>query len=211
MEPEYRIGKYSGMMSLYGEQLCAIDVETTGSDPDIHEIIQIAIVPLDSNLEHNESVPLFYTNIAPERIEDADPRAGEVHGLDLYTLASTAPSSDTVIRMLEDWFDSLPVEAGKRIVPLAHNYKCEHDFISRWLGVSLYDQMFHGHARDSMLMGVNINDRYAARGKTPPFRGLALNRMCKEFGIKNPQAHDALADAITCAKLYRELLRLDFA
>jgi DNA polymerase III epsilon subunit-like protein len=198
------------MLSLWGEQLCAIDVETTGVDPDYHEIIQIAIVPLNSDIVPNETIPVFYTNIAPEHIERAEVSALRTNGLDLPSLASTAPHSETVIQMLEDWFSSLPVEPGKRIIPLAHNYRFEHDFLSRWLGISLYDQFFHGHTRDSMHLASSINDRYALRGKTPPFRGLALGKLCKHFGIVNHNAHDALADSLTCAKVYRELMRLDF-
>ena len=31
---------------LFGNPMAAIDIETTGRDPTIHEIVQIAIVPL---------------------------------------------------------------------------------------------------------------------------------------------------------------------
>ncbi|MBP6912721.1 MAG: hypothetical protein KBB86_02185 [Candidatus Pacebacteria bacterium] len=65
-------------------RLAFIDVETTGLNPDKHELIQIGIVLADQTwegdkvtLKHVDEIEL---KIKPERISDADPQALRVNG-----------------------------------------------------------------------------------------------------------------------------------
>ena len=44
---------YSGLVHLNGNLMAAVDLETTGTQPGYHEIIQIAVVPLDSEFQKN--------------------------------------------------------------------------------------------------------------------------------------------------------------
>jgi DNA polymerase III epsilon subunit-like protein len=46
--------------------LASIDLETTGLQAGYHEPIQIAIVPLNSDIRPLEGVRSFYTTIKPE-------------------------------------------------------------------------------------------------------------------------------------------------
>lgn len=202
-------GEYSGLTSFYGDMMCAVDIETTGLDPVNHCIIQIAVVPLDSNITPNVTMTPFYTEIKPTRIDTVEQLAMDTNGLDLQQLQVSAPSSDAVIGMFDEWFNSLPIPPKKRIIPLAHNMKFEHSFLNAWLGAELYNQYFHFHSRDSQEIACCINDRHTLRGDEKRFKSVGLSAMCREFGIDNPNAHDALADSIACAKVYRELLRMD--
>ena len=45
-----------GMIHLNGNILCAVDVETTGLEVGFHEIWQIAVLPLDSNIKPNKDI-----------------------------------------------------------------------------------------------------------------------------------------------------------
>lgn len=60
-----------------------VDTETTGLDPNKHEIIEIAILR-ESVLPGGGGaiVESWSTKIAPTRIEDAEPKALEVNGYD---------------------------------------------------------------------------------------------------------------------------------
>jgi DNA polymerase III epsilon subunit-like protein len=59
-----------------------------------------------------------------------------------------------------------------------------------------------------MILGISINDRAAMRGEYPVFNSVALGSMCKKLGIPIIKAHDALADSLAEAKLYKSLLQL---
>ena len=80
--------------------MCAVDIKTTGPDPDYHEIIQIAILPLDSELKPHRGTKPFYINIAPQFPERAKGGALIIGGLDLADLAVNAPYPDKVPRSL---------------------------------------------------------------------------------------------------------------
>jgi DNA polymerase III epsilon subunit-like protein len=53
-----------------------------------------------------------------------------------------------------------------------------------------------------------LNDVAAWHGKDCPFNRLTLKAMSKQLGVKDFGAHDALADCIATAALYRQFLRL---
>lgn len=56
--------------------ICFLDTETTGLDPQLAEVIEVAVI----RREHDGSESRFHTLIKPERIEDAHPKALEING-----------------------------------------------------------------------------------------------------------------------------------
>ena len=198
---------YSGLISLHGNLMAAVDLETTGSRVGYHEIIQVAVQPLNSDLE-----PVyrpFYMDVAPKYPERADKEATHVHGLNIYKLEQEALPAEKVADMLVEWYEGLDLAYGKRLVPLAHNWAFESCFLSDWLGEKCKNLIFHVHPRDSMLYAISVNDRACFLGETPPFNSVGLGSLCLNLGIVNERPHDALADARAEALLYRQLLRYE--
>jgi DNA polymerase III epsilon subunit-like protein len=58
------------------------------------------------------------------------------------------------------------------------------------------------------MLGIALNDRAYFRGEQAPFSSVSLTAMCKKLGIQVLKSHDALADAIAEAKLYKTLMQL---
>lgn len=199
---------HPGLAHLNGNIMCAIDIETTGRMPGFHEIIQIAVQPLDSMLEPMAGIRPFYTTIAPEYPERAEKEAQSVHGLNLQELKINSLDQWKVADLFDEWFQSLNLPYRKSIVPLAHNWAFEAGFLKAWLGIECVNEMFHPHPRDSMLLAISINDRSVMSGGSPVYKSVALVAMCKQLEIVTIQAHDALSDALAEAKLYQTLLRL---
>lgn len=197
---------YPGMTHLSGSLLAAIDFETTGRRPGFHEIIQIAILPLDHDLQPTDAAPVFYMNIRPDHPERCEKGAFYIHGIDLDVLELHAPSQDRAIDLLCDWFNQLDLPQNRVVVPLAHNWAFESSFLKGWLGPDLVDQMFHSHGRDSMALAASINDRAFFRGDEIVFSKLGLVPLCAQLGIPYENAHDALADCRASVELYRRLL-----
>lgn len=200
---------YSGMNHLFGNVLASLDLETTGGTPGYHEVIQIGVVPLDRDLNPHPGVRPFYANIAPEFIERAEPEATAAHGLNLDELAITAPSKGKVIDLFNEWFDGLQLPLGKKLVPLVHNWAFENKFLTAWMGREMTEAIFHGHARDPMLVAAFINDRAVFAGEQPVFERLKLGRMAERFRVHNERPHDALSDALTAAALYKAMLQTE--
>jgi DNA polymerase III epsilon subunit-like protein len=200
---------YNGMVHMNGNLMAAIDFETTGGRAGYHEIIQVAVVPLDADLRPNQELRPFYHNIAPKHPERAEKEASVVHGLDLADLMLNAPSSEKVADLLLDWFEGLDLPNLKRLVPLAHNWAFEAGFGKAWLGNKLFEHIFHWHARDGMAFALSLKDRAAFAGEEDPFSFVGLGALCKRFGIVNENPHDALCDAVAEAEVYRALLRYE--
>jgi len=200
---------HNGLVHLNGCLLASIDFETTGLRAGYHEIIQIAVVPLNADLRPATNLRPFYHNIAPEFPERADRKSGKVHGLDLDWLMMNAPSHDKVADMLVEWSESLDLPVNRSIVPLAHNWAFEAAHGKAWLGDDLFGHLFHSHARDGMLLAVSINDRAAFLGLPIPFSYVGLNALCDKFKIVNENAHEALSDARAEAEVYRSLLHYE--
>lgn len=198
---------YSGFPHLWGNLLVAIDYETTGSQPGYHEIIQIAIVPLTVDLEPHPDLRPFYHNIAPQYPERAQLAATRTHGLNLAELQLTAPSSDKVADLLVEWFEDIALGQDKKMALLAHNCTFEIAFGKQWLGEDLWGHLFHFIPRDGMTLATGIRDRAYLKGNPLPFKRVGLKHLCHYFKIVNENPHDALADCIAEAAVYKELLR----
>lgn len=199
---------YPGLVHLNGNLMAAVDLETTGTRPGYHEIIQIAVVPMDSDFKPVADVRPFYTRVKPRHPERESTGAKHKHKIPMTDLLLHAPEAEQVADWLHDWFLALRLPFKKCLVPLAHNWAFESSFLKAWLGVEEMDLIFHSHARDGMLYAISLNDKAALAGEPVPFPFVGLGAMCKRLGVTNTNPHDALADCIAEAEVYHTLLRM---
>ena len=178
----------------------SVDVETTGTLPGYHEIVQIAIVPYSNTFER-VGTP-FCSLVHPEFPDRADPTAQQIHGLDL----TDAPEASVVRDRLCDWIVSLDMPIGTKLIPLAHNWPFEFSFLRTFLGFDLFNEVWHYHPRDAMTFAIALNDVYTLKGQKKPFARVSLKDLCAQFGVVNEKPHDALADSIAEAELYKRML-----
>ncbi len=199
----YRAAEY-----LNGHLLSSVDVETTGRLPGFHEIIQIAVVPLDAEFQPLSSILPFYINMAPKYPERAEKKALSVNGLNLKKLIEESISQEAGADLFCEWFDDLNLPLNKRLIPLAHNWAFEDGFLKHWLGLETKDIVWQGTARDSMIYASTINDWHGVRGSTLPFFYVGLTNLQKYLKVKaHGNNHDALNDALVCAEVYQKLLQ----
>lgn len=195
--------------NLYGHVLTAVDVETTGTEPGYHEIIQVACVPLDQNYEPSKKYRPFYLDgIAPKHPDRQSFDAKSKTHLDAKKLAEECVSQERAADLMDEWFFNLALPSGKRLVPLAHNWGFERTMMIDWLGVDTFGAIWDGRARDSMQAVAFINDMHYWQGLSDPFTEMSLPYVCKRMNIPLDNAHNALADAIATAKVYKSLLAL---
>jgi DNA polymerase III epsilon subunit-like protein len=201
----------NSMQHWNGNQLCAMDIETTGLDPFWHEAVQICILPLDSNIQIRKDLSPFYINLKPDYPERATKEALRKNKLDLVNLIDTGFDRIAAIDMLDDWIKklNLPVTKygnPKQIIPLGQNYTFDQIFIIKWLGQELYNQYFHYYYRDTMISANWLNDCAAFHAETVPFSKTGLQWLCNKLNIKSERTHDALSDCISCAAVYKQLI-----
>jgi DNA polymerase III epsilon subunit-like protein len=190
------------LITMNDNVLAALDVETTGRDPCRHEVIQIAIVLADCNLNPTKH---FYSNICPQYPDRIHPEAVATHGL-TYEALKGEPDRYTVADSLWDWYQSLNLAPGKRLIPLCHNSQFDIPFVQSMLGMDMFYEIFGYPTRDTQATIVSMMDAAAFHNSSCDFKYAKLGEACKVLGVQLEDAHDALADALATLRVYKALM-----
>ena len=194
----------SALISTRHNPMAGLDLETTGLIAGYHEIIQIACVVADDEIEPTDKY--FYMHVRPEHIDRIDEGAAGIHGIDLAEL-SNWPTADIVLDMFNEWFEGLNLPLNKKLTPVVQNWSFESKFLEAWMGSSEMSQKF-SLPRDPLRVAAWMNDRACFRCDPLPFpEDCRLNSLCDRLGVELDNHHNALADAIAGLRVYKELMR----
>lgn len=203
-----RYGKnpHSSLVHTNGNLIAAVDVETTGLNSQKHDIWEIGILPLDSNIKPSKTAKPLHLEIKPRFPENIDPDGlrknrkrithAVMYGIDYFDAAE----------IVENWFEKLQLPIGRKIMPLASNWPFDRDFVREFLGFLTFDHIFHGHYRDTQPSALFMNDMAAFRAETVPYPRVGLARISKRLNIPMENHHHALADCASSAEAYRRML-----
>lgn len=196
------------MITNNGNIICACDVETTGLDPEDHEIWQLACIPLTFNLEQDKTRPVLELFIRPNILDTHDHNDLAMTISQIKMLKSIGFSPAEAIEQFDLWFDRLQLQEGRRVIPLAHNWKFDHQFMQKLLGYDHYNYLFDGLNRDTLAVALFINDMAEFLGEPIPFSRTNLSVLCQKLGVELDNAHDALSDSYAVIEVYKALLSM---
>lgn len=171
-------------MSLSDKPLAFLDTETTGLTQGRHEVIEVAVMVGDR---------LHHWLIAPERLEDAEPKALEVNGY-----ARNPERWEGAKTMREVGPEIMAVLKGTVVV--GHNVKFDLDMLAghmRRVGVM---PALPYHAVDTVTLAYT---RLAPLG----LERLSLDTIRTFLGWSKDGAHTATKDVKDTERLYRLLTR----
>lgn len=204
------------MKTLNNDLLCSIDTETTGLRAGYHDIIELALLPLQPNLEVNTEIPAFTMTIQPEKWEHINPRAMKVNKISKTELLRSPPKID-VLHLFDIWFNEQITERGYRqIQVLAQNWAFDYSFLNAFFGY--YEPSNPGQAvmddylnlrtgvRDTKSSAKYINDLAELNGLPIAFAKTGLAYLCSQLNIQREQAHRALGDCRDTATVYKKLM-----
>jgi DNA polymerase-3 subunit epsilon len=182
----------------FDRPLLVFDVETTGADPRVHQIVAFGAVLVDgATLEEMRSMS---TLVQPTRsaLEQADPRAMTIHGLTPDRLAD-APSPVEVVTQFLTTF-------GTDFYFCGWNICFDTQFLAAlFQQAGRYENFgtFQYHKLDlwSLL-------EFAWVWSLIPSPPESLSTVSKLFGIQRAELHDALDDARISAEILRKILHL---
>lgn len=202
----------TSMVHWNGNQVCVIDTETTGLDPNYHEIIQICILPLDSNFDVRKDIAPFLLELKPEHPERASREAMALNRMDFRKIAVRGIDPLKAIDLLESWIEKLklpvlPSGNPRKIIPLGQNFAFDRAFMIKWLTSDQFNLWFHYHYRDTMLAATYLNDRAGMQGEKVPFSKVSLSWLTNKLDVPLERAHDALEDCLATAEVYKRLLQ----
>lgn len=170
-----------------------VDLETTGTDQRVHEVLSIGILPIDDGriLVGQEC----YLTVRPTRPPE---RASVVlHGIRPVDAAAGHAAGDIV--------DDVELRLHGRVI-VSHVAEMERGFLNRWLT--------HRYLRPRDLVDTDVLSRLiiARRGGPLVTGHIGLGAAAGHFGLPEHRRHHALGDALTTAQLFlatASLLRPD--
>lgn len=177
--------------------LAFIDTETTGLNPDYHEVIEFACiiarqVPREGKGPTIEIVEEFEMKIKPEHLERAEEEALRVNG---YNEADWIFAID----QKNAWEHIAKKVAGCNMV--SHNITFDHAFVTKSLERYGVENTFHFHKIDTISMA------FARLYDVPQAERFSLKALCELFKVENAKAHTALADTRALVEVYKKMMR----
>lgn len=176
--------------------LAFLDVETTGLDPQKHEVIQVGVVlarqiARDGNMGPSiEKIEEFEIKIKPERIEDAEEDALRVNGYDEAEWMF-APDLKNAMEFLAKKLEGT--------VQVSHNLTFDAAFMEKSFERAGMENTMARYKLDTISIAF-------ARLYNRPDVKYSLRYLCELFQIKNENAHTALADARALYNVYKKMM-----
>ena len=158
--------------------IIAVDVETTGIDPEFDRIIEIGAL-------RPKTGEVFQTFINPGR--PLPPRITELTGITDGMLEGE-PTEEEALRSFLEFL-------GEDRILLGHNISFDHSFLSQAIyRAGLGEVSFEG-----------IDTLKIARVLCAELPSRKLESLCEHFGLTNERAHRASSDAAVTYQLYERL------
>jgi DNA polymerase III epsilon subunit-like protein len=190
-----------------GHIMAVIDVETTGLTPGHNDIVQVCVLPVNSDFKPMQGTNPFYCEMKPKRPRNIDWKGMTVNKLTLAEIMKKACDASKQADLFTEWYRKLPLPVNKCLMPIAHNWPFDSAFMIDWLGRKHFEYFFHPYYRDLMSAALLQNDIAAYHVLQYPYPKLNLGYLCNLLGVENMKPHDALGDCMATAACYRELLR----
>lgn len=178
--------------------LAFIDLETTGLNPDKHEIIEFGCVIVKQSREEGGAISFDVVEelefkIKPKRIEDAEPTALRINKYD-----------ESAWAFAYDLEEVMPIIAKKTAgaIMVAHNVAFDYGFLEKAFRDTDVEDKMHYHKLDTISMA------YAKLHKRDDIDRFSLSKLSEYFGVENTGAHTALPDARATFELYKKLMEI---
>lgn len=195
-----------GFQHLNSNVLCSLEVDLTGPDPDVHEIAEICVLPLDHMLRPHKELLLFNMRMKPER--EVDYKYCRLSRSEIAALMLKGHDSMKVADLFSDWYQTLGIKERKRIIPIGYNLAWKLPIVKEWLGPTVYNDIFANDYRDVRVAAHFVNDRDDVRGEPVTYSKQDLRWLCKQHGIDMIlHGGSCASDAMQIAELYAAMLK----
>ena len=172
------------------KNLAFIDIETTGLNSEIHEIIEIGGVIVSPDLKIVEE---FEMKVKPENLAVAEPEALRINRFDPanWLFAVSLPEAMKTFS-----------EKTKDTIMVAQNITFDYSFLQKAFFNTGVPNLMHYHKLDTISMA------FAKLGKNGDAQKYSLGFLCNMFGIDFKVVHTALRDPRATSNLFKKLVAL---
>lgn len=179
------------------ETFASLDCETSGLNPEAHEILSLSVVILNESFEVEESIPPFDVRIKASK--EVDVNATLINGLN--------PNEGISIDEVESSFIKWAALHGiEKIIPVGYNVSFDLSFVKQHL--PKVAGKFSHHHRDVMQLVEIINDLHQLTRGEKMFQSCSLGNVLKTLGMSDEGSHNAYTDAVNASKVYSYLISM---
>jgi DNA polymerase III epsilon subunit-like protein len=176
--------------------LAFIDTETTGTDPDTHEIIELAVIvvkqtPREGRGPKIEIIEECEWKIKPQHIERAEEQALRVNG---YNEVDWMFAIDRKKAMQEF------AKKTESCSFVSHNLVFDYAFVKKAFEETEVESRMHYAKLDTISMA------FARLYDAPQADKFSLRALCELLKVENSKAHTALADTRALVAVYRKMM-----
>ena len=177
--------------------LAFIDTETTGTNPERHEIIELAViiarqVPREGRGPKLEIIEECEWKIKPEHLDIAEEEALRVNG---YNEVDWMFATD--LKSAMEQF----AKKTQSCTFVSHNLTFDHAFVQRAFDKTGVDSLMHYAKLDT------ISIAFARLYDAPAADKFSLRALCELLKVENSKAHTALADTRALVDCYRKMMQ----
>ncbi len=176
--------------------LAFIDTETTGTDPEKHEIIELAVI-VARQVERPGKGPSLEIieeaewKIKPTHIENADEEALRVNGYNEVDWMFAVERK----KALEEF-----AKKTQSCIFVSHNLVFDYAFVMKAFEETGIENKMHYGKLDT------ISIAFARLYDAPLAERFSLRALCELLKIENSKAHTALSDTKALVAVYRKLM-----
>jgi len=185
--------------------LLAIDLETTGLDPDYNEITQIGVLLLDNQLNHIAHFDSLVRIDYPERGEREDFNVWEHVDIDPADLETAPTLEQNINRLLSFVKRNTGLANGelKEVTVMGQNTKFDFHFLDAGFRKVGKKWPFDYHNID--LVSLYTAYHLLKFGKLPEKVGLKY--VCEHFKVDQLPAHNAMNDITMTVAMFTHILK----
>lgn len=176
--------------------LAFVDTETTGTDPDFHEIIELAVIIVKQTERPGKGPKIEILEecewkIKPQRMERAEEAALRVNG---YNEVDWMFAIDRKNAMEEF------AKKTQSCSFVSHNLVFDHAFVMKAFDETGVENRMHYAKLDT------ISIAFARLYDAPLADKFSLRALCELLKVDNKKAHTALADTKALVEVYKKLM-----
>lgn len=193
------------MIHLNGDLLCVIHCAMTGPSFYEHSLCEVACIPLNTFLQPHDEKPVFNIVLQPE----GEQRDSRCISEPAFTKARNKGFSYAAAGSIFDaWFEKLGLTLGKRIIPLALNWRLQYDFLVAWLGFDSMNFYFDPRYRDIASLSCSLCDSADQHAEPIPFNHTELRHLCGKLSVQwdTVGRSDTLYEAYKIAEAYKRMV-----
>lgn len=177
--------------------LAFVDVETTGTDFEKHEIIELALIVVRQVEREGKGPSIeilgeYEWKIKPERLDLAEEEALRINGYNEADWIFASPLKN----VLEDFN-----KKAEGCTFVSHNLVFDYNFIDKAYRKTGIENNMHYGKLDT------ISIAFARLYDAPQADKFSLKYLCELLKVENTKAHTALADTRALVEIYKKLMR----